>query len=115
MEDSFFFSRHDGIRLAELAAAIGAELADENAADRIVTGVAPLSRGGEGDLTFIASRRFADMLTDLNATAVLCQPKLTQLVPSTTAILVAAKPQVAFDRAAQLLYPQAIKPAPFVE
>lgn len=115
MEDSFFFSRHDGMGLAELAAAIGAELADKAAADKTVTGVAPLSRGGEGDLSYINSGKHADLLTDMKATAILCPPKLAQLVPSTCAVLLTPKPQVAFARAAQLLYPQAMKPQQFVD
>ena len=115
MEDSFFFSRHDGIELAELATAIGAELADEAAASKVVTGVAPLTRGGDGDLSFIVSKKHADMLADLKATAILCPPRLAQLVPATCAVLLTPKPQIAFAQASQILYPLAMKPQPFVD
>ena len=115
MENSRFFPRHDGIRLSELVEATGAELIDSSAAGRIVSGIAPLSRSGEGDLSYISSKKHADLLNDLKATAILCQPNIAQLVPANCAVLVVAKPQIAFARAAQLLYPGALKPDPFID
>ncbi len=97
-----------------MAAAIDAELVDASAADIVVTGVAPLFCCGAGDLSYVASRKNADWLTELKATAVICQQNLAQLVPANCAVLVTAKPQIAFARATQLLYPDALKPKPFV-
>ncbi|MEX3008777.1 UDP-3-O-(3-hydroxymyristoyl)glucosamine N-acyltransferase [Hoeflea sp. TYP-13] len=110
MEDCRFFPRHGGIKLSELAEAIGAELIDASASDSTVTGVAPLSRATAADLTYIASKKHADWLAELKAMAVICPPNLAQLVPAKCATLVASKPQIAFARAAQLLYPDAQKP-----
>ena len=50
MEHNWFFPPHDGIRLGDLAAALGAELADPAEADRVVRSVSPVHRAKSGDL-----------------------------------------------------------------
>ena len=44
MEHNWFFPPHDGIRLGDLAEALGAELADAAHADRVVRSVSPVDR-----------------------------------------------------------------------
>jgi UDP-3-O-[3-hydroxymyristoyl] glucosamine N-acyltransferase len=58
MEHNWFFPPHDGIRLGDLAATLGAELADPSHADRMVRSVSPVSRAKDGDLCYILSRKF---------------------------------------------------------
>lgn len=96
-----------------MATAVGAQIGDEADAGRLLHGVAPLSRGGEGDLCFITSRKNAVGLDELKATAVICPPHLAEAVPKRCGVLITSNPQVAFARAAQLLYPHALKPVPY--
>ncbi len=49
----------------ELAAHLGAELADNAFADKIVKSVSPVYRAGEGDVCYILSRKNRDELADL--------------------------------------------------
>ena len=113
MEDRYFFPRHAGLKVTDLAAACGAELAEANQASAIVTGVAPITRAREGDLTFITAKKHAGQLTDLQATAILCPAELSRLVPAHCAVLLTPHPQVAFTLATQALYPSAMKPGTF--
>ena len=113
MEDRYFFARHSGLRVKDLAEACGAELAETSHADAVVTGVAPLARAGEGDLTFITAKKHAGQLADLEATGILCTAALQPQVPSHCAVLLTPHPQVALTKATQILYPGAMKPGAF--
>lgn len=114
MEDCFFFPRHTGLTVSELAAACGADLSRTAAsAEAIITGVAPLARAASGDLTFIASKVHVDWLADLQATAIICHPRFETLIPTQCTVLLASRPQLAFAIAAQLLYPDAVVPEAF--
>ena len=113
MEDRFFIPRHAGMKVADLAKVCYGELADPTQADTVVTGVAPISRAGEGDLTFITARKYAAHLTDLQATAILCTAALQALVPRHCVVILTAHPQIAFTMATQALYPDALKPGAF--
>ncbi len=113
MEDRFFIPRHAGMKVADLAKVCGGQLADANDSGTVVTGVAPISRAGEGDLTFISAKKHAAHLTDLQATAILCTAALQPLVPRHCVVILTAYPQIAFAMATQALYPDALKPGAF--
>lgn len=115
MEDCYFFPRHAGMTVSELAIACGAELSVDASGDAVVTGVAPLARAATGDLTFITSRVHVDWLADLQATAIMCHPRFEALVPTKCSVLLTSRPQLAFAEAAQILYPDAMKPGAFVD
>lgn len=99
--------------MSKLAIACNAELSDEALGDRIITGVAPLSRAATGDLTFITSRVHVDWLADLKATAIICHPRFEALVPTGCGVLLTKRPELAFAEAAQILYPDAMTPNGF--
>lgn len=99
--------------VSELAIACNAELSDAVLGDKVVTGVAPLARAADGDLTFITSRVHVDWLADLQATAIICHPRFEALVPSKCGVLLTSRPQLAFAQAAQILYPDAMTPDTF--
>ena len=113
MHDSSFFSRHAGLTIGRVAELCGAELADRLASEALVYGVAPVSRAGAGDLTYIASKKHVEWLASLKATAVICPARFQSLVPGDCAVLLAKDPELAFAKAGQLLYPQAMKPQAF--
>jgi len=112
MEHNWFFPPHDGIRLGDLAAALGAELVDEAHADRVVRSVAPVNRAKDGDLCYILSRKFRAELDTSAATAILCDRALVSLIPAHIAVLVSTRPHTAFARAGELLHPEAMRPEP---
>jgi UDP-3-O-[3-hydroxymyristoyl] glucosamine N-acyltransferase len=80
------------LRLSEVAALLGGELVDDR--DPLISGVAAIDEAGPGDLTFVASRKFAAKLVDCRAAAALIGPEDEAPMP---AIRVAA-PYPAFAR-----------------
>ncbi|MCP8893478.1 UDP-3-O-(3-hydroxymyristoyl)glucosamine N-acyltransferase [Shinella daejeonensis] len=112
MESNRFFPPHEGIRLADLAAAVGAELADAAHADRMVRSVSPVGRAQDGDLCYILSRKFKADLATCQATAIICDPALRDIVPADVAILFTPHAHTAFALAGALLHPSAMKPEP---
>lgn len=110
MEHNWFFPPHDGIRLGDLAVALGAELSDAAHADRIVRNVSPVGRAKDGDLCYILSRRLRAELDTSEATAILCDRALASLVPAHIAVLVTSRPHTAFAVAGELLHPVAMRP-----
>ena len=112
MEHNWFFPPHDGLRLGDLAVALGAELADASHADRIVRTVSPVNRAKDGDLCYILSRKFRAELATSDATAILCDRSLVPLVPPHIAILVSTRPHTAFAIAGAMLHASAMRPEP---
>lgn len=110
MDKATFHPPHAGIALGNLAREIGVDLVNPDHRDLRICALAPLSRAGAGELTFITSRRHADRLSGLEAAAILCTFDMADLVPQNTAVLVSPAPQTSFARAGSLLYPQVMRP-----
>ncbi|SOE18712.1 UDP-3-O-[3-hydroxymyristoyl] glucosamine N-acyltransferase [Hoeflea halophila] len=110
MDNHRFFPPHEGISLSDLSDLCGAELADPSLSARKVTGVASLTRAGEGEVTFASSGRSAPDLEKTRAAAVFVTDKLAARVPDGVAALVVAAPQSAFARAIAALVPSSVKP-----
>ncbi|MEM8874968.1 MAG: UDP-3-O-(3-hydroxymyristoyl)glucosamine N-acyltransferase [Planctomycetota bacterium] len=82
------------MRLAELAEKINATLDGDG--DIEVTGVGPLELAGEGDVTFLANRKYADQVATTKASAVIVAPGVsTEGKPA----LRAENPYLAFTHA----------------
>ena len=92
----------DGLTLAELAEAIGAELHGDGAAR--VEGVATLDRAGAAELSFFHNAKYRHQLADTRAAAVILAPSERQHCPVTA--LVHERPHLAYARAAALLNPE---------
>lgn len=112
MEHASFFPSHDGVRLADLARHLGAELVDGSLGHTIIRSIAPVDRAGEGDLCYILSRRNRHELETCRASAILCDPALKSLIPEHIPVLLSGRPQTAFAIAGTLLHPEAMRPAP---
>ncbi|WP_099866531.1 UDP-3-O-(3-hydroxymyristoyl)glucosamine N-acyltransferase [Pararhizobium haloflavum] len=110
MDKANFYPPHPGIALGELAGEIGAELQDDAHAARLIHGLAPLTRAGEGELAFINSRRHVAELGTLACAAVICPSSLASSVPKSVAVLISNAPQTSFAQAGGLLYPMALRP-----
>jgi UDP-3-O-[3-hydroxymyristoyl] glucosamine N-acyltransferase len=111
MTDPVFFvpSRH--YSAGEAAKLTGATLADPADATVRISGIASAAEGGEGTIVFVEGKRNAALLEGLHAAAVLCTADIAGQVPHGIAILLTARPQVAFAAIGRLLFPAAASPA----
>ncbi|PDT29832.1 UDP-3-O-(3-hydroxymyristoyl)glucosamine N-acyltransferase [Rhizobium sp. L9] len=110
MEQNVFFLPHEGLRLAELAEFLGAELANSDHANVIVKSVAPISRARAGDVCYILSRRNREEFATCEASAVICDKALADLVPPHLPVIFSSNPHAAFAMAGGLFYPAALRP-----
>ena len=85
--------------LGRLAEELGAELRGDP--ERVVRGIAPLGAAGEGDLSFLANRRYLADLRATRAGAVILAPDDADSSP--TAVLVLSNPYLGYARAAALM------------
>ncbi|HAF56044.1 MAG TPA: UDP-3-O-(3-hydroxymyristoyl)glucosamine N-acyltransferase, partial [Thauera sp.] len=93
-------------RLQELIDRLGGELhGDGNVA---VARVATLEKAGEGDLAFLANRKYLSQVAACSASALIVAPEVREQL-SDRALIVTADPYLYFARVAQLFNPQ---PAP---
>ena len=93
--------------LGSLAERLGAELRGDP--DRVVRALAPLGAAEEGDLSFLANRRYLKDLRVTRASAVILGPGDVDASP--TAVLVLPNPYLGYARAAALMDdPPAVAP-----
>ncbi|PZQ57257.1 MAG: UDP-3-O-(3-hydroxymyristoyl)glucosamine N-acyltransferase [Phenylobacterium zucineum] len=104
MPDPRFFEDLGPVRLGELAALAGAELADPAAGDRLVACVAVLAHAGPDSITFLNDRRYAAELARVRPAACFLPAALADLAPEGCAAVIAANPQGAYALAAQRLH-----------
>ncbi|WP_105382099.1 UDP-3-O-(3-hydroxymyristoyl)glucosamine N-acyltransferase [Neorhizobium alkalisoli] len=112
MDQNEFFPPHDGVSLRELAARLGAELLDESAGGRLIRSIAPVARAGEGQLSYILSRKSRHELETCQASAILCDTAIRPIVPDHIPVLLSKAPLTAFAMAGAILHPIAMRPAP---
>jgi UDP-3-O-[3-hydroxymyristoyl] glucosamine N-acyltransferase len=85
--------------LRELAQRLGCTLRGDGAVE--VHRVSGIEDSGPGDLTFVASRKYASCLATTRASAVILAPSVETPLPS----LLSPNPYLAYARAANLLHP----------
>ncbi len=102
--DPRFFESLGPTTLGDLATLTGARLADPGRAGDRISGVAILSRGAPGAVTFCADRRFATQLAATKASACFVNEALAGSAPAGCAVLVTPLPQAAYAVAAERLH-----------
>jgi UDP-3-O-[3-hydroxymyristoyl] glucosamine N-acyltransferase len=110
MEHPGFFERAAPVRMADLAAKIGATLGRGADADALVRDVKPLAEAGQGDLSFLDNRKYLPQLATTRALACLVAPAFAARVPDGTAALTMDAPYRGFALALQHFYPEAMQP-----
>ncbi len=95
------------MKLRQLAERLGCPLLGDGEVE--LHGVGALEQAGPGELSFLASSRYAPLLQTTRASAVVVAPGQESRLPG----LVSANPQLTFARAVSFLCPQA-SPAPGV-
>jgi UDP-3-O-[3-hydroxymyristoyl] glucosamine N-acyltransferase len=93
------------VRLRDLAERLGCPVRGDDGVE--VLRVAGIENAGPGDLTFLASPKYAPHLADTRASAVVVPPDVATPLPS----LLSKNPYLFYARAAQVLHPPAHPPA----
>lgn len=101
-------ARGSDLRLADLAAAIGGTVSGDG--DVRISGIAPLDRAGAGQLSFLASPKYAPLLLESKAAAVLVTPELKDAPGRCANRVVVAKPHEAILALLPRLYRQPERP-----
>ena len=109
MEHPGFFERAGPYPLAEVAAAVGAELAAGADPGALIDDVRTLSDAGRTSIAFVDNMKYLPQLATTAAGACLVAPALAARVPAATAALVTKKPYHGFARALTLFYPSALQ------
>lgn len=100
--DPSFFVRTGPHSLADVARIAGVSL---DVGDKPMSGVAPLQLAGPDQVSFLDNRRYADLLADTKAGAVIVHPELASQVPAGSTALPTATPYVAWAKVAGLFFP----------
>jgi UDP-3-O-[3-hydroxymyristoyl] glucosamine N-acyltransferase len=107
MEHPGFFERAAPVRVADLAAKIGAQLGPNADPDALVRNVRPLAEAGRDDLSFIETASIAHGV-DPGASCLVAP--VAARVPGGTAALTMDSPYRGFALALQHFYPDAMRP-----
>ncbi|MEK0431371.1 MAG: hypothetical protein RL139_1175 [Gemmatimonadota bacterium] len=97
-----------GLRLAEIASAVGGELLGDPEA--VVFGVAALDRAQPGQLAFLASPKYAKQLEGSEATAVLVTPDLASAPGACANRIIVARPHEAILAVIPRFHPAPVPP-----
>ena len=92
------------ITAAAIAALVSGELIGDGTV--AVTGVAPLDRAGENDLSFLGSGKYAPLMSTTRAGVVLVDPEFRDLTGGAQARIIVEKPQEKLVGLLPRLYPQ---------
>jgi UDP-3-O-[3-hydroxymyristoyl] glucosamine N-acyltransferase len=88
-----------------LAAVVAAAQAEAPARELLLTGVAPLQTAGQEQVSFLDNRKYAEVLTETRAGAVIVHPDLADRVPPGAVAILTKEPYVAWARVAALFHP----------
>ncbi|ODN71150.1 UDP-3-O-(3-hydroxymyristoyl)glucosamine N-acyltransferase [Methylobrevis pamukkalensis] len=108
MPDPVFFRPARTFTVAEIAALVKGRVAAGDP-EAVITGVAPLSEAGEGQLTFLDNPRYLADFRATRATACICGTKYAAQAPEGVAMIVAASPYRASAMVVQALFPDATR------
>ena len=100
--DPRFYPASGPHALRDVARAAGGKT---GAAERTLSGVAPLQTAGPNEVSFLDNRRYLEALERTRAGAVLVHPELAPHVPAGTASIVTAEPYEGWARVAALFHP----------
>jgi UDP-3-O-[3-hydroxymyristoyl] glucosamine N-acyltransferase len=105
MPDPRFFNNAGPFTVAALAELTGAELKQCDNPEQEITGVAPLSTAGAGDISFLENPKYAHAFITTKATACVVAPRAAEKAAKDTILLVTKNPYYAYARIAEALYP----------
>ncbi len=100
--DPRFFTRTGPHSLAAIAALLGCKVA---AGERVFSGAAPLQSAGPEDVSFLDNKRYAPLLAETKAGAVILHPDFAGRVPEGCIPLVTPEPYMGWARVLTLFFP----------
>ena len=103
--DPRFFTQAGPFGIAAIAERIGAEASFDDG--RLIAGVAPLQRASAHELSFLDNRRYAALLAETKAGAVVVHPDQAAQVPEGCVALITRDPYRGWALAAAMLHPPA--------
>lgn len=106
MKHPGFFERSGPFRLSEVAGAAGAELANTDVGDCLISDLRPLVEAGAEHATFFDNRAYRAQLRETGAAACLIAPGDAGNLPDKCIALSTPVPYQAFARTMLLFYPQ---------
>jgi UDP-3-O-[3-hydroxymyristoyl] glucosamine N-acyltransferase len=109
MQHPGFFDRAGPFPLGQIAAHVGAALVHADDGARAIEDVRPLRTAGRSHLAFFDNRRYAEQLTATDAGACIVSGGDVRRVPEHAAALTTPTPYVAFAKALQLFYSDALR------
>ena len=100
--DARFFTRTGPHSLAAIAALLGVEVGQ---GDLMFSGIAPLQSAGPEDISFLDNKRYAALLAETKAGAVILHPDFADKVPPGCIALAVAEPYVGWAKVSALFFP----------
>jgi UDP-3-O-[3-hydroxymyristoyl] glucosamine N-acyltransferase len=100
--DARFFRRTGPHALEAIAALLGLQAAVPK---RLMSGVAPLQTAGPEDVSFLDNRRYAGLLAETAAGAVILHPDFVDRLPAGCVALATPEPYVGWAKVAALFHP----------
>ena len=97
-------------RLSELAAVVSGRMV--GGADPLITGVSGIKEARRGDITFLANRKYLNLLKETAACAVIVSPDIR--IPDGMCAIVCDNPSLAFARIVDLVAPSLVQIQPGV-
>lgn len=110
MADPRFFIKSTSVTVGELADALGCELGENVDRHYRLDDVAPLSKAGAGDLSFLDNAKYRNEFKVTKAGACFVSPEMAGLAPDNVICLITKQPYKAYALAAQKFYPDAQPP-----
>lgn len=110
MSEALFFDPPKPLSLSRIAEIVGAVLPEGSDGATVVSGVAPVDRAANGDLTFLDNPKYLGELAATRATACFVVQRHADKVPEGTVALVVREPYRAFAQILAELYPAGLRP-----
>lgn len=105
MADTRFYNRQGPFKIDEIVAITGGELRNVDDPERVICDVAPLESAGKEDLSFLANIAYKEQFGKTRAGLCIVPPKLADMAPPNTALILTDDPHNAYALAAAAFYP----------
>ncbi|MBM3617430.1 MAG: UDP-3-O-(3-hydroxymyristoyl)glucosamine N-acyltransferase, partial [Alphaproteobacteria bacterium] len=99
------FAKAGPFTLGELAAHVGAAVAEGVDSSRFIQDVAPLDVAGEHHISFLDNPKYIESFATSKASAAIVHPKHADKAPAGMALLISENPYLAYALVAQKFYP----------